>query len=263
VVVTGARLPAWSRLAASVVCAPYPSGTTGGRDAHNGAATVPPDPRTGVAVDQIAAYRWNGLQYVEIPVQVDERFFYCLSNPPSGFSFYSGTDKELTYAWDVESWKKTAGACTAAYPAGVGPAPDPVPALDDDDEIVFMASDAGLQAPPGALPPLGASDGHAVTLVDPLDPLTVRFVYLFLEPGGSSFDASNGYVSYARDANADEWIERFSIARDDPEILGVSNTNYGPNLAGTVCRTAVSPDYPSEPDGTPRASPPIASSATE
>jgi hypothetical protein len=254
VVLTGAELPQWSRLAAVTVCAPYPSGTTGGRDAHNGTTTVPPDVRTGIPVGEIVAYRWTGLAFVEIPVQVDERYHYCLSNPPSGFSFYSGTDKELTYAWDVESWKKTDGQCTAAYPAGVGPTPDPVTTFDDDDEIVFMASDAGLQAPVGAIGPLGTSDGQGVAIIDPLAPSQPKFVYLYRKAGGSSFTAADGYVSYARDANADEWIDRFSIARDDPEILGVSNTDYGPNLGGSVCRTALYPDYPPEPDGTPRVS---------
>jgi hypothetical protein len=254
VVLTGADVRDWSRLPSTIVCAPYPSGTTGARDAHNGTVVVPPDLRTGVPVDQIAAYRWSGVAWVEIPVQVDQMYFYCLSNPPSEFSFYSGTDKELSYAWDVESWKKTDGTCTAAYPPGAIPTPDPVATLDDDDEIVVMARDAGLQAPVGTLPPPGATAGHGITLVDPLAPGTLRWVYLFLEPGGSSFTAATGYVSYARDANADEWIDRFSIARDDPEILGVSNTGYGPNLAGSVCRTASSPDYPPDPDGTPRAS---------
>jgi hypothetical protein len=254
VVVTGATLPQWSRLAAVTVCAPYPSGTTGGRDAHNGTTTVPADTRTGVPVNEIAAYRWNGLAFDEIPVQVDERFQYCLSNPPSAFSFYSGTDLELTYAWDVESWRKTDGQCTASYAPGDGPTPDPVPTFDDDDEIVFMASDAGLQAPTGVLAPPGTSNGQGIAIIDPLDPLHPKFVYLFLQAGGSSFTTANGYVSYVRDANADEWIDRYSIARDDPEILGVSNTSYGPNLSGTVCRTAVSPDYPTDPDGTPRAS---------
>src|SRR6185369_5093206 len=97
--------------------------------------------------------------------------------------------------------------------------------------------------------------GHAIALLDPLDPpAPARFVYLYLRTGGSSFTSANGYVSYDRDPNADEWIDRFSIARDDPEVLGVSNTDYGPNLSGSVCRTAVYPDYPSVPDGTPRAS---------
>src|SRR6185369_11398999 len=97
--------------------------------------------------------------------------------------------------------------------------------------------------------------GHAIALLDPLDPpAPARFVYLYLRTGGSSFTSANGYVSYDRDPNADEWIDRFSIARDDPEVLGVSNTDYGPNLSGSVCRTAVYPDYPTDPDGTPRAS---------
>jgi hypothetical protein len=254
VVLTGSNIPAWSRLAAQIVCAPYPSGTTGGRDAHNGTVVVPPDPRPGVPVSEIVAYRWTGLAFQEIPVQVDQRFYYCLSNPGSSFAIYSGTDKELTYAWDVESWKKTAGQCSAAYPPGDGPTADPVATLDDDDEIVFMASDAGLQAPLGALAPLGTSDGQVVSTVDPLNLSQLRYVYLYRKAGGSSFTAANGYVSYQRDANADEWIDRYSIAADDPEVLGVSNTGYGPNLTGSVCRTAVSSGYPADPDGTPRAS---------
>ena len=65
----------------------------------------------------------NSLAFEEIPVQVDERYFYCLSNPGSSFAFYSGTDKELTYAWDVESWKMTGGVCAKEYAPGDGPIP--------------------------------------------------------------------------------------------------------------------------------------------
>jgi hypothetical protein len=242
VVMTGADLPAWSGPPATTICMPYPSGAlTGERDAHNGVTTAPP--ATGVPVDEIAAFRWTGLAFEEIPVQVDERFYYCLSNPPSDFAFYSGTDKELTYAWDVESWKKIAGECDGELPPGVGTEPDPVPTLDDDDEIVLMASDAGLLAPFGLEPP-GATDTRTVALVDPLDPFTLRWVYLVRRAGGSSFDASNGYVSYLRHPDADQWIDRFSFRADDPEKLGSSNTGYGPNLAGTVC----------DPDGIVRAS---------
>jgi hypothetical protein len=243
VVLIGAQIPDWSGPAADTECAPYPSGTsfaesfTGGRDAHNGIDV--PTPAIGVSVDQIVAYRWDGTAFVEIPVQVDQRYYYCLSNPPSGFSAYSGTDKELTYAWDTESWMKIDGTCTSAYPAGFGPKPDPVPTLDDDDEIAFMASDAGPQAPTGALllAPPGTSQPHGVAIIDPLDQST-KFVYLFLKPGGSSFNVSNGYVSYARDANADEWIDKCSFRDDSTEKLGTSNQSYGPNLTGTVCRTA-------------------------
>jgi len=262
VVLTGAQIPDWSGPAADTECMPYPSGTPflGGRDAHNG--TDVPTPAIGVSVHDIVAFRWDGTQFVEIPVQVDERYYYCLSNPPSGFSTYSGTDKELTYAWDNETWMKIAGTCAGEYPSGFTPKPDPVPTLDDDDEIVFMASDAGSQAPLGALAlaPPGTSSPHGVAIIDPLDG-SMKFVYLFLRAGGSAFDVSNGYVSYVRDTNADEWIDKCSFRDDSTEKLGTSNTSYGPNLQGTVCRTAStsSADLPGGcpngvADGTPRAS---------
>ncbi|HEY2772803.1 MAG TPA: Ig-like domain-containing protein, partial [Candidatus Binatia bacterium] len=233
---TGADLPAWSRLPATIVCAPYPSGALiGERDAHNGTIIVPPDERSGVAPSDIAAFRWSGSSFDEIPVQVDEVMPYCLSNINSSFGIYSGTDKEMTYAWDVESWKKTAGTCTTDYPPGETATPDPVPTLDDDDEIVFMASDAGPAAPAGVSMPPDVQDSVAVAVIDPLAPTTPKFVYLALRSGGSSFHADNGMVSYQRDANADQWIDRYFFADDDPQKIGTSNTGYGPNLSGPVC----------------------------
>jgi cysteine-rich repeat protein len=234
VVVKGVKVSGWSGPAASIVCNPYPSGgVTGTRDAHGGMFVTPP--ATGIPVSEIAAYRWDGAQYIEIPVQVDQMYPYCLSNPNSSFGVYSGTDMELSYAWDVEAWKMTEGTCSKQYAAGDGPIPDPVATLDDDDEIVFMASDAGSQAPVGATPPAGATDTRVVVITDPLDPATLRYVYLFRKLTGSSFNVLNGYVQYARDANADEYIDRFSFASGSTEQLGSSNTGYGPNLDGTVC----------------------------
>ncbi|HYB99046.1 MAG TPA: Ig-like domain-containing protein [Candidatus Limnocylindrales bacterium] len=236
IILTGLDIPDWSRAAAAVVCQPYPSGAlTGERTAHNGTTFVPPDVRAGVDPNQIVAFAWRGTGFEEIPVQVDEIMPYCLANPNSDFGIYSGTDKELSYAWDVESWKKVAGTCTAEYDEGESATPDPAPTLDDDDEIVFMASDAGTVAPSGAPLPFGVNALHAVAIVDPLAPTTASFVYLGLREGGSAFDASNGYVSYVRDANADQWIDRSFYADNDPEKLGSSNTGYGPNLSGTVC----------------------------
>jgi hypothetical protein len=233
---TGADFPQWSHLAATVVCQPWPSGAlVGERSAHNGVVLVPPDLRAPVDPADLVAFRWSGTGFVEIPVQVDEVMPYCLSNPNSDFGIYSGTDKEFSYAWDVESWKKTAGICSAEYAPGDGPTPDPADMLDDDDEIVFMASDAGEAAPAGAAFPPDVSGVHAVAVVDPLAPDRIGFVYVALRDGGSSFDAASGYVSYVRDADADEWIDRATFADDDPEKLGSSNTGYGPNIAGTVC----------------------------
>lgn len=232
VVLTGAQLPQWSRLAATGTPTPYPSGATDGvRDAHNGTLAVPPDARTGAPVDQLTAWRWDGDRFRQVPVQVDQRFPYFLANGRSSFSTYSGTDTELTYQWDTEAWKMTAGECTKAYPAGQHAAVDPVPTLDDDDEVVFMASDAGAAAPAGAIPP-GGTDRREVAITDPLHPGVVGYVYLALvrHPRPTA-----RYVRYERDANADRWIDRDTFALGDPEQLGSSNTSYGPNLTGPVC----------------------------
>jgi hypothetical protein len=307
VVITGAQVPSWSRAAATGLAAPYPSGSLtadggdGVRSAHNGVLTVPPDARTGVNPDQIAAYRWTGTAWAEVPVQVDQMYPYFLANGHSGFAFYSGTDMELTYAWNPtahstgeESWKKVFGGTTlgnAAAPVDTGcnaryqntdasgatemaaalvkqpgadfPAvsqpvstgvladdytkamPSPLNGhLGDQDQIAMMAGDAGLQAPVGTPQPAGtfANNGQAVTVVDPTaatdGSAPVSFIYLFLRPGGSSYNSQNGYVQMTRDANADQWIDRYAFSPSDPEKIGVSNTGYGPNIPGETCQTA-------------------------
>jgi hypothetical protein len=267
VVLTGANVPTWSRLAAVGVDDPVPGPITssqGLRSAHDGLIQVPPDARDGVAPDDIAAYRWEAGSWAEVPVQVDERFPYFLVNGRSDFGIYSGTDQELTYAWGPnsshsrgeESWKKVGGICDAEYPAadnalvtpGLGETAedwthamaDPVPTLDDDDEIVLDGDQAGAVAPAGTPAPGGVEgDGQVVTVTDPTSGATGAF-YLFLRSGGSTFTPATSRVQLTRDANADQWIDRSFFTDDDPQKLGTSNTGYGPNLDGTVC-----------PDGTP------------
>src|SRR4051794_4563666 len=64
VVLTGAQIPQWSRLAATGTPKPYPSGALDGvRDAHNGTIVVPPDARTGAPVDRITGWRWDGTAF--------------------------------------------------------------------------------------------------------------------------------------------------------------------------------------------------------
>ncbi|MFX6190257.1 hypothetical protein ABTF51_20165, partial [Acinetobacter baumannii] len=69
------------------------------RDAHNGTFIYPLAGQqlpALAAVEDIAAWRWDGERFVEIPVQVDEKFPFFLANAGSTFSVYSGTDSELT-----------------------------------------------------------------------------------------------------------------------------------------------------------------------
>jgi hypothetical protein len=289
VVLTGAQIPQWSGPSAEGVAAPYPSGSLkkyggdGVRSAHNGTMAVIP-PATGVNPDEVSAWKWTGSAWAEVPVQVDQKFPYFLANGHSDFAMYSGTDKELTYAWapdahstGEEAWKKIFGECQARYAsqatlaadiaaasvvdsdglpayspaAGETPADythamqDPVPTLDNDDEIAFQAGDAGGQAPTSQAAPTGttAGSGQTVAVADPTTG-SVGYVYLFLKPSGSSFTAANGYVQMTRDANADQWIDRNTFTDASNDKLGSSNTGYGPNLPGTVCQDSSGPVAP-------------------
>jgi hypothetical protein len=109
---------------------------------------------------------------------------------------YSGEDKHTTYAFDREGWRFTQSdpdnPCLARPIGGEPTTPDPVKGLDDDDELAFMASDAGPQAPASEPLPRGVEAAHPVSV---LDPLTGERKYAYVmkaSPGGPkpAFDAS-------------------------------------------------------------------------
>jgi hypothetical protein len=122
---------------------------------------------------------------------------------------------------------------------------DPQKWFDTDDQLSFMAGDAGAAAPLKAAPPPGTAHGQTVTVTDPLTG-AVHYIYLFTQNGGSRFNASNGYVHMAPNDDAAQWIDRYSYAHGSPDAIGLSNGGYGPNLPEWVCNTAADNDggYP-------------------
>jgi hypothetical protein len=186
-------------------------------------------PQQGTPTRRLLGYRWDeGWQ--QIPFQVDERFERYLANPASGFAVYSGEDRHTTYAFQREGFRWTesdpADPCLAR-PASP-PAVDPVQGLDDDDELAFMARDAGAAAPSDTPLPPGIEAARRVAVADPLDPgAEPRYAYVMLAaPDGPApeFDAASGYVRYERDANADIFEKSES-----------SYDGYGNAARGTVC----------------------------
>jgi hypothetical protein len=171
----------------------------------------------GVPVDQLLGYQWNAeaQEFEQIPFQVDEMFVRYLSNDESGFSFYSETDQHTSYAFDREGfrWQDSDpdNACLAQPSSDV--ATDPVKGLDTDDELVFMARDAGARAPQTATLPQGIEGSYEIAVTDPANQ-TASFVYVMkAEPGNpdrpeAAFTTDNGYVRYERDADSN--IFRFS-----------------------------------------------------
>jgi hypothetical protein len=172
--------------------------------------------RTGVPIAKLLGYRWSGKAFVQIPLQVDEKFTRYLTNNVSGFAFYSGVDQYTTYAFDREGYRFTDNApgtpCSPiprkdpAYGnKRIVAEPDPIAGLDDNDEIAFMYRDAGDQAPSGAALPAGVAGANEIAVADPSNPGLVRYAYVML--GGASgprpaYSTRNGYVRYQPDANA-------------------------------------------------------------
>jgi hypothetical protein len=173
--------------------------------------------RTGVPIDRLLGYRWNGNGFVQIPFQVDERFTRYLTNNVSGFAFYSGVDQYLTYAFDREGYRFTDNAPGAeCVPIArkdpryggnrIDAEPDPIPGLDDNDELAFMFRDTGEQAPGGAALPAGIDQAAELAVADPSNLGSVRYAYVMraadLGGPGAAYDATNGYVHYEPDVNA-------------------------------------------------------------
>jgi hypothetical protein len=186
--------------------------------AHNNYAT--PEADTGDAlgdgtpVNQLLGYRWNdkAKKFTQIPFQVDEEFTRYLDNSASGFAIYSGEDQHTTYAFDREGFRMRkedpSNPCHALPDSPT--ATDPVKGLDDNDELVFMAADAGSQAPAGATLPKGIEGVREVRVDDPTNPgAAPKYAYVMKAAANGpkpEFDANNGYVRYTRDSDADMFV---------------------------------------------------------
>src|SRR4051794_26695513 len=243
VILTGKDFPDWSARANATVKLPL-TDLIGCNEAQNDRDECahnhyePPEVDTGgtlgegVATDRLLGYRWDpaAKSFRQIPFQVDEMYTRYLDNSASGFAVYSGEDQHTTYAFDREGWRYTksdpSNPCRAVPFDGQRTTPDPVKGLDDNDELAFMASDAGPQAPAGSALPAGIESSHPVSVVDPLKGTTSWVYVMRAAPTGpkAEFDAGNGYVNYQRDANAD-YFER-SVSSYD---------NYGNAAKGEIC----------------------------
>lgn len=221
-------------------------------------------PQKGPAINRFLGYRWNAKagRFVQIPFQVDEVFTRYLDNSASGFSVYSGNDQHTTYAFDREGWRMYGqdpnNPCHAVPAGGVKTTPDPVQGLDTNDELAFMASDAGAQAPAGTSLPKGIVGAREVKIADPTNPGNVKVVYV-METGVTkhgqptvkpAYTAANGYVRYMRDSNADDYVysqssyDGYGNARTGMFMWDGQCVGANPTDPGVAARCANAPTDP-------------------
>jgi len=168
----------------------------------------------GAAPGDIVAFRY-GSGWVQIPVQVDERVVVDFAQIYDYLGGISATVDTLAYA--------DAGTHTGA---------DTDATFDANDEIVFMALDAGDQ-PPLFSEPAGVVPGSGVQIriLDPLDAGT-GYVYLFERSGGLDPGAGASYADYQFDLLAGSYPADYDIASGpNPENSSVTTAYYSLHLA--------------------------------
>ncbi|MFQ5511214.1 MAG: T9SS type A sorting domain-containing protein [Candidatus Krumholzibacteriia bacterium] len=158
---------------------------------------------SGLSPPAVVAFRYDA-GWTQIPVQIDER---------------AVNDYGVVYD------SAAVGLTTLAYTdPGTFMGPDPDPTFDADDELVFMARDAGGLAAAGD--PAGVIAGTRVR-VEVTDPLTLQsaYVYLFRSDGSLAPDAGADYVAY-----------NFNLLSGP--YLTTYNTTVGPNPENSAVTTA-------------------------
>lgn len=161
---------------------------------------------------KVVAFSYNGA-WIQIPVQVDERAevdYYNLYNKQNVWSMTAGAFTNLVY---VDPTTLTG--------------PDTDPKIDKDDEIVFMAHDAGRKPDTFSIPPgIVAGSAIEVHITEPKDATKEGYVYIFQSDGSLNADAGKRYGTY-----------KFKL------IAGTYPSNYsfskGPNLEDSTFKSAV------------------------
>ena len=135
---------------------------------------------------RIVGFRWNGSKWQQVPIQIDERAvvnFGKIYNDPTAV-FYGSKPANVNQLVYTSSSTWTGD--------------DPNPAFDSDDELAFMARDAGQPATGSTPAGVIATSGVEIRVTDPIAPGHGGYLYLFRTPLGSALapGANRTYVTY-------------------------------------------------------------------
>ncbi len=176
----------------------------------------------GWAPSRVVAFRWSNGAWEQVPVQVDQRKVVPYGSQPSSnatagvtgsvYGTDTGGPTSLQYA-DPNTW--------------VGS--DTNPNVDADDEVVFMASDAGGVPPGGTAAPAGveASTGTRVSVANPRATSERGGVYLFRSTGSLDPSAGKDYVDYRFALTSGSYKTTYKRADGpNPETSTVTTPTY-------------------------------------
>ena len=177
--------------------------------------------------DRAVGYRWNDSTnaWAQIPVQVDERHVVDFGSKPNNNSHQGSVG--TVYGTSA------IGVTALQYSdAGTWVGADPDTTFDADDELVFMARDAGPQAPAGVADPPNTIGnlGKAIELENATG--SAGWVYLFYGAAGVDSSAGQDLVDYNFVLDGGTYLNDYKRADGpNPESSTVSTSFYSMGLA--------------------------------
>jgi len=182
---------------------------------------------------QLVGFRYASGAWAQIPIQVDERAVVALGNAYGGLNPLACEPPTFCIALN--------GALVQLYytdpKTHIGADPDA--AFDKDDELVFMAHDAGVEAPADAPRPPGlqARAGVKVVISEPGIPANRRYVYLFRQNGTLSSGAGKSYVTYNFSLASGEYLASYNRAGTSADANRRTGDAVGANPENTTVTT--------------------------
>jgi hypothetical protein len=171
--------------------------------------------------NRIVAFRVTPQKtWQQVPVQVDERAVV-------DFGAYPATNTAPGTVGTVYGGAAIGVRALQYTDANTFTGADPNTTFDDDDELVFMASDLGGLAPQGH--PAGVVAGSAVevSVKDPLDDDDLGWLYLYETTGSLQPGAGRSYVSYGFGLTSGAYLSTYKrAAGPNPENSTVTTARY-------------------------------------
>jgi len=176
----------------------------------------------GLDPDRVVGFRWNDESgaWTQIPVQVDERVVVDFGSQPA--------DNSSPGSVGTVYGNGSSGVTALQYAdTGTWVGADSDPTIDADDELVFLARDAGDEAPGSAAPPVStAVPGKEIAITDPTNG-GLGWVYLFYGPVGSDPSAGVDHVDYDFVLDGGDYLTDYKRADGpNPESSTVTTDVY-------------------------------------
>ncbi len=185
-------------------------------------ADMPDVVALGLDPDRLLGFRWDDATagWVQIPVQVDERVVVDFGSQPNN----NNTAGTVGTVYGTAAIGVTA---TQYADAGTWVGADGDPTFDADDEVVFLARDAGGQAPQGAALPSGVLNlGKEIEITDPTNGGT-GYVYFFRGQAGADPSAGVDHVDYDFVLDSGAYLTTYKRADGpNPESSSVTTDVY-------------------------------------